>query len=138
MKEVTLLYDAECVLCTNSVRTLRKLKTSVPLRMISLQEADLEVLLPGTSFAELQAQIHVIDTDGQVYKGADSIICILKTVPSLKWISWLYRIPGLKPMADLMYRWVAKNRYKLFGKVDSCDSGACELHRPGKEDQEKS
>lgn len=137
-RKVILLYDGHCVLCMRSVETLHKLKTNAVLETIPLQHADLNALLPDTAYEKLQAQIHVIDSEsGHVYKGADAIVFVVSTVSSLRWLSALYRFPGLKPVADFLYRWIAKHRYKLFGQLDDCEAGTCELHKHPQEQERR-
>ena len=126
-ERLLLLYDGKCALCLKSVETLRRLKPKDDWDAIPFQAADLDSLLPGVSAADLQAQLHVIEADGRVYRGAEAIIRIMRTVPWMKPIAWLYAVPGCKPLADAAYRWIARHRYALFGTTDACESGACRL-----------
>jgi predicted DCC family thiol-disulfide oxidoreductase YuxK len=133
-EQLIVLYDGNCILCLKSVDGLSKLKTTVPLKLLPLQEADVAELFPGdTSVNDLLAQIHVIERQGEeqhVFRGPDAVVRILRTVPSLAWLEKIYRLPGCKSIASLLYRLIAKYRYQLFGKKDDCDSGACQIHRP--------
>ncbi|WP_135555030.1 thiol-disulfide oxidoreductase DCC family protein [Paenibacillus cymbidii] len=131
MKEqLTVLYDETCVLCRRTVDTLGKLRTTAKLVMLPLQSAPSAMLPAGYAREELLAQLHVIDEDGRLYRGADAIFRIMRSVPSLRFVAPLYRIPGMKPLADSIYRIVAKHRYRLFGQVgDDCSSGSCKLHQ---------
>lgn len=129
MEKLILLYDAHCNLCVNSVKTLQRLPSRATLEFIPLQEAELPKLLPQASIEQLQSELHVIDENGEVFKGADAIISIVRTVRSLSWLASLYRVPLFRPVAQVMYRWIAKHRYQLFGKQEDCNSGSCEIHR---------
>lgn len=134
-RKLTLLYDAKCRLCTQTVEVLRGLRTDAELEMQPYQSADLERLIPGASLPELEAEIHAVDETGRIYKGADALILVLTTVSSIRWIAVFYRIPGMRPVAQLLYRWIAKSRYKLFGREDEdCPEGTCSVHGNRKED----
>jgi predicted DCC family thiol-disulfide oxidoreductase YuxK len=132
--QLIVLYDGNCVLCLKSIEGLSKLPTTVPLKLLPLQQADVsELFHDAVSVDDLLAQIHVIERHGEaqrVFRGPDAIIRILRTVPSLAWLEKFYRLPGCRSIASLLYRLIAKYRYRLFGKTDECDSGACQIHRP--------
>jgi predicted DCC family thiol-disulfide oxidoreductase YuxK len=128
MEHLTLLYDARCVLCTRTVETLRRLEVRADLCMIPLQEADAALLPPGITREELLAQLHVIDGGGMLYRGVDAVVRILRTVRGLAWLAALFRVPGMKPLADTVYRLIARHRYRLFGSREDCGDGACSLH----------
>jgi predicted DCC family thiol-disulfide oxidoreductase YuxK len=46
------------------------------------------------------------------------------------WIALGYYLPGIRQLCDALYRWVARNRYRLFRKQaePECASGACAVH----------
>lgn len=128
-KKMTVLYDDTCVLCRRTVGTLGKLRTTEKLVMLPLQSAAPEMLPAGYAREDLLTQLHVVDAGGRLYRGADAVVRIMRSVPSLRVVAPLYRIPGMKPLADFLYRFVAKHRYRLFGQVgDDCASGSCSLH----------
>lgn len=132
-ERLLLLYDANCNLCLGTVEKLRRIRTKAELEMVPLQAASPEQLPPGAKREELLAELHLIDGTGRVYRGADAVFRILRTIPALAWLAPLYRVPGLRGLADAVYRLVARNRYRLFGKQeDNCSSGACSIHRPSR------
>ncbi len=128
-----LIFDGQCVLCLRAVETLRSLPCEAEIDMVPLQQNPLPALPCKLTREQLQAEIHVIETDGTVFKGADALIRILRTVPSLRWLEPMYRVPGLRPAASFFYKWIAKHRYRLFGKMeDGCENSSCRLHSPKK------
>ena len=135
MKEVLyVLYDRECALCTGTVDRLRAMpKLRAELRYVPLQELESAnpPEVPGRdrlSMADLYAKLHVVDASGQAFAGADGIVRIMRTMPRLRWLAWCYAIPGARPIADGLYRYVARRRYDWFGKTDQgCADGACAL-----------
>ncbi|MEB3102039.1 DCC1-like thiol-disulfide oxidoreductase family protein [Ferviditalea candida] len=76
-RKLTLLYDAKCRLCTNTVEVLKGLRTGTELEMQPYQSADLRSLPPGLPLLELEAEIHVVDETGHVSKGADALMLVL-------------------------------------------------------------
>ncbi|GIP31390.1 thiol-disulfide oxidoreductase DCC family protein [Paenibacillus sp. J2TS4] len=127
-RRFTLLYDARCVLCVRTVSALRKLNIKADLAMIPLQEADPTLFPEGVTREQLQSQLHIIDESNRIYRGAEAVLLIMTMVRGWRWLAVLYRVPVLRPLANRLYRWIADHRYKLFGQIDECDSGACTLH----------
>ncbi|MDF2925109.1 MAG: hypothetical protein K0R57_4023 [Paenibacillaceae bacterium] len=128
-ERLTLLYDAQCNLCLATVAKLRTLRTNAELAMVPLQTASPDMLPANVSMEELLKELHVVEEDGTVYRGAEAIVRIVRTIPALSWLAPLYGLPGLRRLAQVLYRLVARHRYRLFGRQDeSCSNGLCLLH----------
>ena len=54
-------------------------------------------------------------------QGAAAIEKLLDVLPRGGWIAWVFDIPFVRKLADRLYRWVARNRYRL-GCGDHCQS----------------
>ncbi len=123
-----ILYDGACQLCTSQAKNLAKLsKGQVVSRALQTELKN----FPHVTEAEALKEIKLIDEKGYVYGGAEAIVKLINYgQPLLGKLLYLYYIPGLKQIADVTYAWVARNRYRLFGKVpeDACDDGACSVH----------
>jgi predicted DCC family thiol-disulfide oxidoreductase YuxK len=62
-----------------------------------------------------------VDADGRKFRGAAAINAALEALGGIYAIAaWFYRVPGLKQLEDLVYQWVADNRYRLPGASDAC------------------
>ncbi|WP_028611804.1 thiol-disulfide oxidoreductase DCC family protein [Paenibacillus harenae] len=129
------IYDGNCNLCLASVARLKDLPADCELLFIPIQQIENagkeRRLAPGIEKLATEAlyeKIHVADESGRLFAGADGIVRILRTVKGLKWISACYRIPGMKRLADRLYRYVAVRRYDWFGSAEeSCSVHGCEL-----------
>ena len=55
----------------------------------------------------------MIARDGTTWSGAAAIERLLDVLPKGKLISWIFRIPFARGLADKFYRWFARNRYRL-------------------------
>jgi predicted DCC family thiol-disulfide oxidoreductase YuxK len=57
--------------------------------------------------------------DGKVYLYSEAVIKIFKALGGpFKLILILYVIP--KSGRDLIYKWIAKNRFRIFGRRETC------------------
>ncbi|RCW42593.1 thiol-disulfide oxidoreductase DCC family protein [Paenibacillus prosopidis] len=128
------VYDGQCNLCLASVAKLKELPTSAALQFVQIQQIELtdgnQPIVPGLHQVKREAlydKMHVTDEQGRLFAGADGVIRILRTVKGLRWLSAFYRIPGMKRLADWMYRYVANRRYDWFGSTgQSCSINGCE------------
>ena len=122
------LYDGACRLCTSQAKNLAKLsKGKVASRALQTELKN----FPHVSEAEALKEIKLIDEKGYVYGGAEAIVKLINYgQPILGKLLYPYYIPGLRQLANISYAWVARNRYRLFGKVpeEACDDGACSIH----------
>lgn len=131
-RTLTVLYDEQCPLCRRTAARLQSMRTSARIVAVPLQSSDVSRWLPGGNVDELLAELHVIDEDGRVYRGADAVLTVLEQARGIgPWLSALRRIPGFRPLSVKVYRWIARNRYRWFGRDDPCASGACGLHVRG-------
>ncbi|CAM4366031.1 thiol-disulfide oxidoreductase DCC family protein [Paenibacillus tarimensis] len=129
------LFDNTCMLCKQTVARLKQLHSAAELVYVPLQLLDEPDApeVPGAASLNREAlleKLHVVDMSGRIYAGADGIVRIMRTLRGLRRLAWLYRLPGMRLLADAVYRYVAKRRYDWFGRADEgCAGGACSLPR---------
>src|SRR5262249_38180212 len=69
--------------------------------------------------------LQYVDARGRVYAGAEAAVRAVGLRPLGK-LAYVYFVPGLRQLADAIYKVVARNRYKLAGTT--CEDGTCALH----------
>lgn len=114
-----ILFDAECVLCSANAQFILTHDTARRYRLASMQ-GDVGAALfrqHGIDPADPDT-ILVIDGD-HVLRDSDAVLSIYAG------LGWPWRLAGaarIVPHAlrDPVYRWVARNRYRIFGRRDSC------------------
>lgn len=107
---LTVLYDADCGVCTSTARLLLRLDRRDMLQLVPLQRASIPGAPPQ---GELLEALHAVDADGRWWVGADAVVEIAKRVPVLRPISAVARLPLAKSLLDDGYRTVARNRQRL-------------------------
>src|SRR5262249_33461083 len=70
----------------------------------------------------------LVAADGRIWSGAAAASRALRLRPDLAPIGWLYEVPGLRPLWDRLYRWIARNRFRIAGTV--CTEETCGVHQP--------
>jgi len=102
------IYDGECGFCRRWVaRAKPKLRGRIDF-LPSQAAGDPFPEIPREALAEA---VQLIDTDGSVKKGAAAILRAMSARPTGKAGWWCYRhVPGVAPVAERMYRFVAGHR----------------------------
>jgi predicted DCC family thiol-disulfide oxidoreductase YuxK len=110
----TVVYDGHCKVCSRTMKLLTKWDRNHVLEIIPSQTPGLEVRFPWISPRAYVDSVQVIRTsDGRTWQAAAAIEELVNILPKGWFISWLFKIPFVRPLADRFYRWFARNRYKL-------------------------
>jgi predicted DCC family thiol-disulfide oxidoreductase YuxK len=110
-----ILFDGVCNLCNGFVNFIIDQDKKGVFKFASLQSSCAEKLL-NEDFQELNT---VILFDGtHFYKKSDAVFQIAKQLPNFKWVAVFRFLP--KFISDGLYDLVAKNRYRFFGKRETC------------------
>ena len=115
MGKMVLLFDSGCKLCNSSIKFVTKGDPQQKIKQIALQSTQGQEILAAHPYLQDVNSIILIVND-KVFTESDAILQIAKhlTFP-YKLLVAGYIIP--KKWRDTMYRWIAKNRYKWFGKI---------------------
>lgn len=119
----TVLYDDECPLCTFQMKVLTWLDWFGTLRLIPLSNPEAARLAPGLSRFDLQEAIHCIAKDGKIHRGARCIRFVGMRLPLAVPVALFLWIPGVIQIAEVIYKWVSRNRLvlsRLFGCKGAC------------------
>jgi predicted DCC family thiol-disulfide oxidoreductase YuxK len=113
------LFDGVCNLCTSSVQFLIARDTHARLRFASLQSDIARQLLAQHQLpARYLASVVLVD-DGVVYIESDAALRVAAYLP---WPWSLARHARVLPrsLRDFVYRLIANNRYRVFGRSQTC------------------
>jgi predicted DCC family thiol-disulfide oxidoreductase YuxK len=115
-----ILFDGVCNLCSNSVSLLIKYDKNNIFRFAAMQTKAGENIIQEYNVLNDRKSIILIK-EGTVFYKSDAIIEIAKQItgwPSILKYGFLFP----KFLRDGMYDLIAKNRYFLFGKKDTCST----------------
>jgi len=116
----TVIYDGHCKVCGRMVKLLTKWDRNNELEIIPSQAAGVHARFPWIPERSYVESVQVVRTrDGKTWQAAAALEELLNVLPKGKLISWLFKIPLVRPLVDRFYRWFARNRYK-FGCGDHC------------------
>jgi predicted DCC family thiol-disulfide oxidoreductase YuxK len=118
--ERLLIYDAQCRLCVTAKEGVERLGKSLDVRWVPHQSDEARGRLGAQYRAGRPDVAFLVERDGTIKKGLDAFVPLLPGLRGGHMLQGLMRIPFLKPLAYLIYRVIARYRYRLFGSVD-CD-----------------
>ncbi|MBV1870080.1 MAG: DUF393 domain-containing protein [Gammaproteobacteria bacterium] len=114
-----ILIDGMCTLCEYSVRWIQCHDKAQQFQYIPVQsdEGKGYVEKYGVELANIETVLYITEKD--VFRRSDAFFEILAELDAWpRSLLFLRRIP--KPLRDGLYRLIAKNRYRLFGKRSTC------------------
>lgn len=118
----TVVFDGDCRVCTRIAGVLREWDREQALDVVSSQEPGVMARFPWIPARAYADALQLIGADGTTWAGAPAIEQLLGVLPRGRWVSWLFRIPFARVLADRFYRWFARNRHRL-GCGAHCPSG---------------
>jgi predicted DCC family thiol-disulfide oxidoreductase YuxK len=114
-----LFFDGVCNLCSASVQFIIEHERAPTLRFASLQSGLAQRLLPALGIDPTALESLVFLEGGVASTRSTAAIRLSRHLRRpwsfLPFFSWVPKF-----LADAMYLLVAKNRYRLFGKKESC------------------
>lgn len=112
------LYDGVCIFCSRWVRFVATRDVERRFRFTPIQSPY------GTRLAQaFGIDPDDPDTNAVVHGGAarlrsDAALTVLSLLPGWGWVRVLFAVPT--PLRDAVYRLVARNRCRIFGKYEEC------------------
>jgi predicted DCC family thiol-disulfide oxidoreductase YuxK len=125
---LTIIFDGCCGICTRMAHWLQARDAIRRLRPLPSQQADV-VRVYGLSQEQVVRELWAIDeADGHHYSGAAAVNRALQALGG-GWavLAGLYRLPPIRLLEDLGYRWFADHRawFARWGTRPACeDAGA--------------
>ncbi|MGN1400349.1 MAG: thiol-disulfide oxidoreductase DCC family protein [Bacillus sp. (in: firmicutes)] len=114
-----ILFDGECNFCSKTVQFILKRDRSAFFQFSSLQGSTGQALLQKNQLPnDLQSIVYI--EDSKVYTESDAALRISRHLDGWWWkAASIFRLLP-RPLRDPVYRFIARNRYKWWGKAESC------------------
>ena len=113
-----ILYNGVCVFCSRWVRFVAARDTNRRFRFTAIQSGYGTRLAQAFGIDPNDPDTNAVVHGGEVFFKSDAALTVLGALPGWGWVRALRAIP--KPLRDAVYNLVARNRYRIFGKYDSC------------------
>jgi predicted DCC family thiol-disulfide oxidoreductase YuxK len=116
--EGLIVFDGVCVLCSRWVRFVIERDVRKRFRFTPIQGKYGRALAERLGIDPENPETNAVIIGDRAYFKSDSAIEVLGRLPGWSWV----RMIGVAPrfVRDWAYDRIARNRYRLFGKLDSC------------------
>lgn len=113
-----ILFDGVCVLCSRGCRFVSRRDRKMYFRYIAMQSPEGRAIAASLGIDPDQPNTFAYIADGTASQKSDAAIRILRELPGWGWTSALRAIPHA--IRDAIYDLIARNRYRWFGRYESC------------------
>lgn len=114
-----IVFDALCLLCSANARFILKHDRRRHFRLASMQSGAGAALYRRFGIDPADPETLILVTGGRALRDSEAVLAIWSG------LGWPWRaaaaariVPAF--LRDPLYRWVARNRYRLFGRRETC------------------
>jgi len=116
-----ILYDGVCVLCSGWMRFVLKRDRNRLFRFTPIQSDYGRALAQDLGINPDDPDTNAVVWSSVAYRRSDAALRVVSLLPGWGWVSVLRVVP--RPARDLIYRLIARSRYRLWGRHAICDLG---------------
>ena len=114
-----IIFDGECSFCNGLVNFIIKHDPGALFAFTPLHSSLARSLISEYKLEEFEDDTVVLIKERKAYIKSEAVLELAKELEGLWFLPWIFgRIP--KSFRDYLYTLIAKNRYKIFAKRESC------------------
>jgi predicted DCC family thiol-disulfide oxidoreductase YuxK len=113
-----ILYDGVCVFCSRWVRFVATRDVARRFRFTAIQSGYGTRMAQALNIDPENPDTNAVIHGGEAFFKSDAALTVLSNLPGWGWVAVLRAVP--KPLRDALYNLVAHNRYRIFGKFETC------------------
>ena len=114
-----ILFDGVCNLCSGSVQFVIKRDRAARFKFAALQSSTASELLKDFKIPFEELSTIILVKGNQYWAKSDAALEIAKGLNGLWPLLYIFKLVP-KVLRNSIYDWIARNRYKWFGKKDEC------------------
>jgi predicted DCC family thiol-disulfide oxidoreductase YuxK len=108
-----LFYDAQCPLCVHLKELVSRWDRDGAILALGLDNAELPARFPDLDLSRARQQLTVRDPQGRLFEGGAAVQQLARLLPGVRRLTWVYRLPGVAPAVEGLYRTVHRYRTRL-------------------------
>jgi predicted DCC family thiol-disulfide oxidoreductase YuxK len=120
VQDCTLIYDGDCRFCVMAKEGIERAagdRGLAHVRFVPYRSEEAERRL-GNEYVSGRPEVaFLVGQDGRIQKGLEAFLPLLPGLRGGRVLHRLMSLSWLKPLAYLLYRFIARYRYQLFGSV---------------------
>ena len=114
-----MVFDGVCNFCSGTVRLVTLLDPDGLIRFSAIQSPYGQLLCGQAGVDPLDPTTFLFFERGRALEATDAMVALVGRLRApWRWLRFVAIVP--RPLRDKLYRLVARNRYRLFGKRRTC------------------
>ncbi|GGB06386.1 thiol-disulfide oxidoreductase [Brucella endophytica] len=114
-----MVFDGFCAFCSAQVQFVLRIDCAGAIRFTTIQSPYGRLLAARFDIDPDDPSTFLFFDHGQALQASEAVIAMLgRLPPPLRWLRFIRVVP--RPIRDAAYRWIARNRYRLFGRRAAC------------------
>jgi predicted DCC family thiol-disulfide oxidoreductase YuxK len=114
-----IIFDGVCNLCNNAVNFIIKRDASNQFVFAPMQSPAAQALIAKYDAQNVGIDTFLLIKNGQCFYRSNAALEITKDLSGYWYLCLVFKLVP-RPIRDFVYRLIAKNRYRLFGKRKQC------------------
>ncbi|HKX65391.1 MAG TPA: DCC1-like thiol-disulfide oxidoreductase family protein [Rhizomicrobium sp.] len=116
-----ILYDGVCVLCSGWMRFVLRRDRDRLFRFTPIQSDYGSALARALGIDPQDPDTNAVIWKGVAYRRSDAALRVVSQLPGWGWVRALHLVPRF--LRDVVYRIIARTRYRVWGRHTVCDLG---------------
>jgi predicted DCC family thiol-disulfide oxidoreductase YuxK len=113
-----ILFDGVCVFCSRWVAFVIARDHDAQFRFMTIRSEGGRALAARLGIDVEEPETSAVVLDGVGYMKSDAALMVIQHLPGWRWIRVAWLCP--RTIRDFVYDRIARNRYRIFGKLDAC------------------
>ena len=114
-----IVFDGKCDMCRRSVDWISRRDSQGVIEALPYQDPSVAERFPEIPHRAFERAIQFVRPEGASLEGGRAVEEILRVIPHTRWMAPFFSVPGVRWLAQRIYRIVARNR-RRFGCGDHC------------------
>ena len=113
-------YDGGCPLCSREVAHYRRIDVGQAVNWVDIDKHPDELKQHGITLIDAMKHLHVLDSQGEIVKGAYAFQAIWLALPRYRFLALLLNLPGILWCLDKIYHQFAAYRFNKRSNCNMC------------------
>jgi hypothetical protein len=129
MEKHTIFYDAECPICIREIALILEDNRAEYFKAVAIQGNEEILKQYGITAEDALTYLHILRNDGVMLGKMPAVRLMYRGFKGFA-LAKLANLPLLDRLADLIYPWFARNRYRFPAWLlprPQCENGVCRI-----------
>ena len=127
---IRVFFDGSCSVCASEIEHYLNQEHTGKIIAVDISAPDFDPEPHQITKDAFMHELHVIDNEGNVYRGVEAFLAIWQAFPDLttyRVMGAILSLPVINPMAHILYKGFAGIRQYLPKRKSSCSNGICRI-----------